>query len=156
MTASCPELVHYFRNLKCNDRHEHLPDGFALGRGYIYSLAEAWTWQEASKVADGMVLMINAEAYGTNLPHAYPIDIRKVAPAQKGIEPHPGRDFRALAPRYSRCRGFRSFRARNDWGHNRVIGECSYPYDELVIWKCQACLNILPREKEHTMIEEEC
>ena len=30
-------------------------------------------------------------------------------------------------------------RARDDWTHNRIIGQCSYPYDKAFIPQCEAC-----------------
>ena len=51
----------------------------------------------------------------------------------------PGRDPRAKPPRDSNCPGCKHFRSRDDWEHNRVIGELCYPHDEPVIPECDAC-----------------
>jgi hypothetical protein len=69
---------------------------------------------------------------------AFPIDVSRVAKAQPGV-PVPGRDPRAKPPGESNCPGCKHYRSRDDWEHNRVIGECSYPHDEPVIPECEAC-----------------
>ena len=52
-------------------------------------------------------------------------------------------------------------RSRNDWTHNRKIGECSYPFDDPLIPLCDACIHHRPRNKMggddgHTGIPDEC
>ena len=37
-----------------------------------------------------------------------------------------------------------------------MIGECSFPYGEPVIWSCEACLTRWPRERGHTVVQGEC
>ena len=70
--------------------------------------------------------------------HVYPIDPSSVAQAQPG-EALPGRDPRAKPVNVSACPGCRHFRTRDDWEHNREIGECSYPHDRPWIPECAAC-----------------
>ena len=43
------------------------------------------------------------------------------------------------------CRGCRHRRARNDWSHNRVIGQCCYPHDEPEVLEREARTNHIPR-----------
>ena len=58
---------------------------------------------------------------------AYPIDPSKVAQPQEGT-PAPGRHKDAPEPRASLCPSCRNYRPRDDWEHDRVIGQCSYPF----------------------------
>ena len=46
----------------------------------------------------------------------YPVDVSKVAKAQTGSTPAPGRDPRAAPPATSTCKGCRHYRPRNDLG----------------------------------------
>ena len=75
-----------------------------------------------------------ATAYPT-----YPIDPTTIAKPSMDGWPMPGRDPRAKPPKESSCPSCRGFRAREDWDHNRIIGECSYPHDEGHLPDCLAC-----------------
>ena len=87
----------------------------------------------------------------------FPIDIGKVARAQEGSTPHPGRDPRAKAPKESSCLACKHYRARDDWEHNRIIGECSYPYDEPTVPLCGGCQKRKPRfHHDHSYVDKEC
>ena len=121
MTASCHDLTFYFEGQRCDQRHEHIPNTGALGKISEYSNAEAWIWKEATSVIDCIRRCMKHERLGIS---AYPIDITKIARAQKGSAPRPGRDPRAPPQKGSPCKACRGFKARNDWEHNRVIGEC--------------------------------
>ena len=55
---------------------------------------------------------------------AYPIDPSRVAQPQEGT-PAPGRHKDAPEPRASLCPSCRNYRPRDDWEHDRVIGQCS-------------------------------
>ena len=156
LTASCSELARYFENKRCANRHEHMPNAGALGKRDIYANAEVWTWKEVEAVIDGIQLCFKLESHGRNVPSSFPVDVRKIARAQPGSAPHPGRDHGAPAPQVSPCKACRGFEARSDWEHSRLIGERSFPYDEQVIWSCEACLKRWPRERGHTMIQGEC
>ncbi len=88
---------------------------------------------------------------------AYPIDMDTVAKAQPGSAPHPGRDHRAKLPKDSPCLGCKHYRARDDWEHNRKIGECSYPYDEAVVPVCDCCQKRRPRySPDHSYRDGDC
>ena len=88
--------------------------------------------------------------------HVYPVDLASVAQAQPG-DALLGRDPRAKPAKESSCPGCRHFRARNDWEHNRVIGECSYPHDHPWIPDCPACQRRAPRlHEDHTYEHDKC
>ena len=90
--------------------------------------------------------------------NAFPIDVSKVARAQPGDAPTPGKDTRA--PKMGKdtpCPGCKHSRARDDWEHNRVIGQCWYPYDEPWIPECPGCQARKPRhDASHTYRLDEC
>ena len=65
--------------------------------------------------------------YGKQV-QTYPVDLSKVARAQPGGTPS-GPDSRASKrPQDCRCPGCRAYKAKRDWAHTRIIGECKYPY----------------------------
>ena len=78
-------------------------------------------------------------------------------PAKDGY-PHHGKDHRAPQARDDiPCNGCYQGRRRNDWEHTRIIGECWYPYDTPVVWKCQPCIRHWNRDDaRHTLIPGEC
>ncbi len=87
----------------------------------------------------------------------FPFDISTVANAQPGSAPHPGRDQCAKLPKDSTCPGCTHYRARDDWEHNRIIGECSYPYDEQQISICNGCQQRKQRHHPgHSYVDNEC
>lgn len=55
----------------------------------------------------------------TTTIQAYPINESKIATAQPGSGPHPGRDSPAPNPKESTCPGCKHVRARSDWTHSR-------------------------------------
>ena len=65
----------------------------------------------------------------------YLIDPNTIAKPQTGSHPAPDRDPRAPMPEASACPAYKHRRPRNDWEHNRVIGECGYPHDQLELPK---------------------
>jgi len=51
MTVSCPELAYPFQNTRCLGNHQHMEGD---GHPKELSQAQVWTWQEASRVANGV------------------------------------------------------------------------------------------------------
>ena len=184
MTVSCAELGKPFTGLICDGRHEHLE-----GDGHPTELAEAqvWTWDEATRVMDGVTELKAASKRGYSLYESYfdvcrgldiscypvekrevkgtteipPFDRSKISPANESETPKKGKDLRAVEkypePASSPCAGCRWRRPRDDWSHNRTIGECYYPFDKPTIWDCDACMNHIPRYKAgHTGVPGEC
>ena len=119
MTVSCAELGKPFTGLICDGRHEHLE-----GDGHPTELAEAqvWTWDEATRVMDGVTELKAASKRGYSLYESYfdvcrgldissyPVEKRevkgatkipsfdrsKIAPANKSETPKVGKDSRAV------------------------------------------------------------
>ena len=81
----------------------------------------------------------DTDVYWATAYPTYPIDPRTIAKPSMDGWPSPGRDPRAKPPKESSCPSCRGFRARDDWDHNRIIGECSYPHDEGILPGCIAC-----------------
>ena len=160
MVVSCPELGIHFTNLRCpgeSRNHQHLSGD---GHGRELSEAQVWTRSEARRVADGIadVIARNKRGY-SDYVQAYPtFDPSKVAPANTSEQPLPrGRDKRAPPKADSPCPGCKGNLPTYDWLHNRKIGECSYPFHQPTIWKCNACNNHKSRWKAgHTNIVGEC
>ena len=129
MTASSSELIWPFRSLRCHGRHEHF-----LTEGHSAQLRNAlvWTWDEARRALEGIRLAWEAHGEGHSVVPLYPVfdPMVPVARAQPGGEPQPGVDPRAASRSSITGQGCRHRRARNDWAHNRVIGQCCYPFDE--------------------------
>ena len=148
ITASHPSLLFPFRNRCCEGKHVHTS----------VATSHWWTWFEASYVMAGI-----SHLFGTlvDTEVAYP---RVSAEQQTDNDPPPaapaarprGRDHRAQPMGESDCLGCRRRRARDDPEHNRVVGQCSYPYDESVTYKCPACKAHLGRSANHTYIPGEC
>ena len=80
----------------------------------------------------------------------------KVAKPQPGSAPHSGPDHRAPPAKDSPCPGCKHMRARNDWEHTRVIGECKYPYDAPWVPGCEACQNRMPRYHWEHVFDGSC
>ena len=83
VTVSCQELGDPFRNLRCPGRHNHLQ---GLGHGKEHSDAQLWTWDEASRVVDGITAVCRRHNTGVSksYPIYYPIDISQIAHASPG------------------------------------------------------------------------
>ena len=98
---------------------------------------------------------MEAHRKGHSIVPLYPVfdPLVPVARAQLGGEPQPGVDPRAASRSSTTCQGCRHRRARIDWTHNRVIGQCCYPYDVPAIWACEACVNHLPRDRDGQLFE---
>ena len=55
------------------------------------------------------------------------------------------------------CKACRASRTRSDWEHNRVIGECYYPYDKPYLPRCIACqLRLKGTDELHGYLEDDC
>ncbi len=80
----------------------------------------------------------DTEVYWATAYPTYPIDPQTIAKPSMDGWPMPGRDPRAKPPKESSCPSCRGFRARDDWDHNRIIGECSYSHDEGFLPGCLA------------------
>ena len=94
-----------------------------------------WTWDEAQRITEGIRLLLEAERLGHSVVPVYPNfdPNRPIAHAQPGGEPNRGIDHRAASRAATTCQGCRHRRARHDWTHSREIGQCGYPYFELVV-----------------------
>ena len=139
MTGSDSELLDPFRGLRCQHRHQHAP---TKGSGKMLSNAQVWTWQEADRIIWGIT---NLKKRIEQQRHkAYPInfEVKHATPGTPERKP----DSRACDPTVSTCPGCKGRRKRNDFTHNRVIGQCMYPHDEPFIPTCEACI----QHKRHT------
>ena len=88
---------------------------------------------------------------------AYPIDVSKIAKPAKGGTPLPGADPRAPKREDFGCPSCRYRKRRDDWGHNRLVGDCMYPYDEPFIPGCEACWDRKPRlHEDHSYEPGKC
>ena len=152
MTASHQALLAPFRNLTCTNQHSHISNaqpGLEPSKLVIKD-AQVWTWDEANRVVEGILMLRRAIAATPD--KAYPIDI-VVARANTTENAVHGRDHRAPSKAESTCPGCNHMsRPRNDWTHTREIGQCSYPFDEPWIPTCEGCIQRLPRtHHSHTM-----
>jgi len=149
MTVSCPELGDPFRKRLCPGKHEHLQ---GLGHPKEHSHAQVWTWKEAELVTDGILAVRRSHsrsAYPARIAGETPwiladgsIDRTAIAHATPGGTPQKEPDSRAPSREAGRhpCRGCRHRRGREHFSHNRIVGQCFYPYDEPDIWPCDACM----------------
>ena len=87
----------------------------------------------------------------------YPIDITKIAQPTEEGKPFHGRDPRAPRPKDSPCLGCRNYRARDDWDHSRIVGECGFPRDKPFIPECVGCQDRRPRlHEDHSYEKGKC
>ena len=56
-----------------------------------------------------------------------------------------GRDTRGKPQGLTNCESCRNNRWKHDWEHTRVIGDCTYPYDEPFAPECEAYVKRLPK-----------
>ena len=109
-----------------------------------------WTWDEANRVAYGIhrLKKIQLASPSANVQ------------ASLGLEeerPPRGRDSNAPPVNESKCLDCKHRRARTDPEHSRIIGECSYPHDEPIVWKCIGCRQRKNKSDDaHTHIPGEC
>ena len=61
MTASSPELVFAFHNLRCNGRHRRV---VMMGHSEHLKQAETWTWTEANMILEGIKAILRAMGIG--------------------------------------------------------------------------------------------
>ncbi len=148
--SSCPELLHSFH---CEHPWGHIP---TKPRGQDAYNSSYWTRKEVAKLLDGVLAMEMADVGQRAVQFAYPqFDRSSTARAQPGV-PVRGRHPQAPPRKLTTCPGCRHFRARDDWEHNRVIGDCWYPHDEPTTWECDACMRHLPRDKGHLLEAGKC
>ena len=129
MTASSKILLEPFENLQCRSSHAHLQ---LHGEGQNLFACQVWTWDEANRVAYGIHRLKKAQL-------AYPSANVQAGPDQAEEQPPRGRDPAAPPVSESKCLGCKYRRARTDPEYSRVIGECSYPHDQPIVWKCVGC-----------------
>ena len=134
-TASHRALVHYFRDLLCDGSHPHQQ----LAGGGHASRAQVWTWDFATRVILGVILL------------------RKVIERERGYQPAPA--FPSVAsgpgdddaapdgdqPPWYDCPGCRRHQRADDPRHNRVPGVCKFPLTQTVDWECEGCRGHAPR-----------
>ena len=126
MTASSKILLEPFENLQRRSKHAHLQ---MHGEGRNLSACQVWTWDEANRVAHGIHRFKKVQL-------AYPSANVQASPDQaEELPPLRGRDPAAPPVNESKCFGCKHRRARTDPEHSRIIGECSYPHDEPIVWK---------------------
>lgn len=121
------------------------------GEGQNLSACQVWTWVEANRVAYGIHRLKKVQL-------AYPSANVQASPEQAGeLPPLRGRDPAAPPVNESKCLGCKHRRARTDPEHSRIIGECSYPHDEPIVWKCAGCRQRKNKSDDaHTHIPGEC
>ena len=98
--------------------------------------AEVWTWDEASRVFEGIKLLLKAIRTGRTAERLYSVfyPTRSLKPKHRIIpsatpgDPQRGYDDRAPPRHDSPCDGCRNRRAIDDWTHSRIIGQCGYPH----------------------------
>ena len=160
VVVSCPELGIPFTNRLCNNNHKHAYFNDDLRFPNLLKL----THVEASLITDGIreVRERNKRGSSFHSTQAYPVfDPTTVARADTSEAPATGDDHRAPKRVGSPCTGCKNMRARDDWTHNRKIGECCYPFNEPLIPLCDACIHHRKRDnmggdKGHTGIVGEC
>ena len=143
MTASDPELLEPFRDLRCSDAHRAKKEHLCMdGHSKELRAAQLWTWQEADRICHGISELLAAQRK-QSFPvagRAPAIDPATVAaPSPGGVAGSPP-DDRAHPRLGNPCKGCKSYRSRQDWTHNRVVHECWYPYDKAFIHTCSACI----------------
>ena len=129
MIASNKILLEPFEELQCRGNHAHLQ---IHGEGQNLSACQVWTWDEANRVAYGIHRLKKVQL-------AYPSASVQANPGQEDERPPRGRDPTAHPE------------------HSRIIGECGYPHDEPVVWKCIGCRQRKNKSDDaHTHIPAEC
>ena len=157
MTASNPILISHFVHLQCSGKHAHLQ---MKGQAENLSACQVWTWDEANRVVSGISDL--KRELKSSAGH-FPITVSSGSQATPGqeslgreVKPR-GRDPDAVSPEQSQCLGCRYRRARANPAHNRIKGECGYPYDEPEYWKCEGCQHDRPKTSNtHTFLPGEC
>ena len=102
------------------------------GEGQNLSACQVWTWDAANRVAYVIHRLKKVQL-------AYPTANVQASPDQEDERPPRGRGSAAPPVSESKCLGCKHRRARTDPEHSRIIGECSYPHDEPIVWKCVGC-----------------
>ena len=147
MTASNKILLAPFEELQRRGSHAHLQ---MHGEGQNLSACQVWTWDEANRVAYGIHRSRKVQL-------RYPTASVQANPGQEDERPPRGRDPITQPVNESMCFGCKHRRARTDPEHSRIIGECGYPYDEPVVWKCIRCRQRKNKSDDaHAHITGEC
>lgn len=162
VVTNSEELALPFYDLRCYHRHEHLS---MMGQSKHLKRAEVWTWDEASRVFQGIKLLLKSLRTGRTSYNVfvsfYPAQVlrpieREVAQATPG-EPQRGYHSRAPNRDASSCDGCRLRRAVDDWTHSRIVGQCGYPHHSPYIYECEACVRHYSSEdSRHLLIPGKC
>ena len=102
------------------------------GEGQNLPACQVWTWDETNRVAYGIHRLKKVQL-------ACPSANVQASLRQEEERPPRGRDSSAPPVNESKCLGCKHRRAPTDPEHSRIIGECSYPHDEPIVWKCVGC-----------------
>ena len=149
VTASDPELIKPFQDLRCNGRHRHLDTKEANSK--LLSQAQVWTWDEANRFTFGIQLLKRAHTKAMRFkgvttfsgPTASgvfdPSSVAKAQPCPSGYDAQSA-DKSAPPQEQCKCIGCNKKRWKFDYTHNRIIGECRFPYLNSFIPTCKACL----------------
>ncbi len=129
MTASDPELVKPFQDLRCKQKHEHLS-----GDGHPKELSEAqvWTWEEANRIIAGIINLRKKLR-----SKSYPVQTRENI---KWPQPGAVKNDPSLTRYSSECKACKAGWPDNHFEHSRVAGKCRYPGQEPWVPDCEACL----------------
>ena len=145
MTGNHPLLLKPFEGLRC----KHSPGEHLSGDGHSRELRDAqiWTWREANLIIAGIMDLRKwlRKSKGLFSVRVFPIKCAAdVASAQPGIDPGGEHSAAPLDRKQCKCYGCKNSRASTHWQHNRIIGECKYPYTKPFVPTCQACYDMKP------------
>ena len=121
ITASDPELLKPFLNLRCKGKNQHLDTKQTSSA--LLSKAQIWTWEEADRIIHGCTLLKQAQkrairkAYPTVIN---PYDIAQPHECPPGVSSERA-DSHAPTPKECACPGCNRMRWRHDCTHTRVI-----------------------------------
>ena len=152
--ASDDRLLRYLRPLTCDNKHPHAVLGGwrATSNREIFTErakdAEVWPYDLCLAIAKGVYLLLRGSTM------AYPTQeggsASSAAPASAAAVPT-GR-----CPGCTTASGKPAHRARDHPLHNRIVGQCRYPFDE-VSDECPGCAAGRPRyHHDHTLQYGKC
>ena len=140
----------------------HLPGD---GHSKELSQAQVWTWTVATKVMDGVAEVVARHRRGYTLyEEAFPVfpgadKIAQALPLPEGMIQRP-KLADEMAPKLHEncmCPACLHRAGKTSWEHNRIRGECKWPFEPPIIWGCDACNNSINRELgSHTRVPGEC